>query len=41
MRPNHRLELYVLNFKALNAKGSHAKALKFLQKNQSVFVDQL
>jgi len=41
MRPKEKLELLVLNFKALEAKGSHKKALKFLQANQSAFVDQL
>ena len=39
LKPNQKLELLILNFKALEAKGNFKKALKFLTNNQTAFVD--
>jgi hypothetical protein len=41
MRPEEKLELFVLNFKALEGKGHYNKARKFLEANEADFIDKI
>jgi hypothetical protein len=41
MRPVEKLEICVLNFKALEAKGHYNKAMKYLVANEANFIDKI